>query len=203
MNRIHYKSLSVLMVALSLSISLASCRNNTVEAPTTGSPTDNLTLSPNGSSNQTEAAPSPAASPEGTSTPVPGSDSAEGTPAAGQSTPMVMVTVYKADDQCVNFEPQQVQVAGDRPLEGAVGKVLENQGSGDFDLSGYRVSIDPNTRVATVDLRMNPNSERKLVSLSACEQFALFGSLRETLLSNPDWNISDVRFTERGEEIVL
>ncbi|MBD1913842.1 sporulation/spore germination protein [Leptolyngbya sp. FACHB-8] len=202
MNRINYKSLSALMVALSLCISLASCRNNTAETPRTGSPTDNLTLAPNGSRS---ASPSPnalgsAASPAAS----PGSSSE--TPATGQSTNSansVTVTVYKSDDQCVNFEPQQVQVAGDRPLEGAVGKVLENQGSGDFDLSGYRVTVDPNTRVATVDLRMNPNSQRKLVSLSACEQFALFGSLRETLVKNPDWNITDVRFTERGEEIAL
>jgi len=200
MNRIHYKSLSVLMVVLSLSISLASCRTNTADAPTTGSPTDNLTLSPNGSQ---AGSPTAAASPDGTPIDVPSPEPAEGTPATGQSANMVTVTVYQADDQCVNFEPQQVQVSGDRPMEGAVGKVLENQGSGDFDLSGYRVSIDPNTRVATVDLRMNPNSERKLVSLSACEQFALFGGLRETLVSNPDWNISEVRFTERGEEIVL
>lgn len=202
MNRINYKSLSALMVALSLCISLASCRNNTAEVPSSGSPTDNLTLAPNGSRN---ASPSPNASPGATS-PTASPGSAAGTAAAGQSTNAantVTVTVYKSDDQCVNFEPQQVQVAGDRPMEGAVGKVLENQGSGDFDLSGYRISVDPNTRVATVDLRMNPNSTRKLVSLSACEQFALFGSLRETLMKNPDWNISEVRFTERGEEIVL
>lgn len=198
MNRINYKSLSALMVALSLCISLASCRNNTAEVPSSGSPTDNLTLAPNGSRS---ASPSPNASPGASPAASPGSP--EGTAAAGQSASPVTVTVYKSDEQCVNFEPQQVQVAGDRPIEGAVGKVLENQGSGDFDLSGYRVSVDPNTRVATVDLRMNPNSERKLVSLSACEQFALFGSLRETLMKNPDWNISDVRFTERGEEIVL
>ncbi|MBD2157352.1 sporulation/spore germination protein [Leptolyngbya sp. FACHB-16] len=202
MNRINYKSLSALMVALSLCISLASCRNNTAETPRTGSPTDNLTLAPNGSRS---ASPSPNA-PGSAASPAASPGSSSETPATGQSTNSansVTVTVYKSDDQCVNFEPQQVQVAGDRPLEGAVGKVLENQGSGDFDLSGYRVTVDPNTRVATVDLRMNPNSQRKLVSLSACEQFALFGSLRETLVKNPDWNITDVRFTERGEEIAL
>ncbi|MFM6369036.1 MAG: sporulation/spore germination protein, partial [Dolichospermum sp.] len=40
-------------------------------------------------------------------------------------------------------------------------------------------------------------------SLSSCEQFALFGSVRKTLMSNSEWKIKDVRFTERGEDIVL
>jgi len=116
---------------------------------------------------------------------------------------LVEVTIYKADDQCVNFAPQQVQVAGDRPMEAAVGKVLENQGGDEFDLSGYRVSVDATTGEATVDLRMKPGSQRQIVSLSACEQFSLFGSLKETLTKNPDWNIKTVRFTERGSDLAL
>ena len=188
MNRIHYKLVLALCVAFGLIGGLSSCRG---EAPVATEPSDNLTLMP-----------SPTASPEtvegSITSPTP--DPANPATTAAE---MVSVTIFKADDQCVNFLPESVQVTGDRPMEGAVGKVLENQGGGDFDLSGYRVSVDTATGVATVDLRMNPDSDRKLISLSACEQFALFGSLRETLVQNPDWNITDVRFTERGEEIAL
>ncbi|MFO0142950.1 MAG: sporulation/spore germination protein, partial [Aphanizomenon sp.] len=38
---------------------------------------------------------------------------------------------------------------------------------------------------------------------SSCEQFALFSSIRKTLISNAQWKIKEVRFTERGEDIML
>lgn len=192
MKRIHTKLVFSLLLALALVGGVASCRG---EAPVATDPSDDLTLTP-----------TPAPDPDGgdtASSPTPAS-SPEGVPDSPESTAeMMTVTIFKADDQCVNFLPEEVQVAGDRPIEGAVGKVLEGQGSGDFDLNGYRVNIDEASGIATVDLRMNPDSDRTLVSLSACEQFALFGSLRETLVQNPAWNIKEVRFTEGGEEILL
>jgi hypothetical protein len=63
--------------------------------------------------------------------------------------------------------------------------------------------VNVDNGVATIDLRIAPESKRQIVSLSSCEQFALFGSLRKTLTSNPQWNIKDVRFTERGQEVVF
>jgi hypothetical protein len=68
-------------------------------------------------------------------------------------------------------------------------------------LSGYRVRV--NNGVATVDLRLSPQSKRNFVSLSSCEQFALFGSVRKTLTNNSQWKIKEVRFTEKGEAIVI
>ncbi|MGG6295550.1 hypothetical protein ACQ4M4_14245 [Leptolyngbya sp. AN02str] len=202
MSRIHYKSLLRLLVGTSLAAALAACgggqdpagdRPGTAESPATSS---QGLLSPTTSPSAAPAAPNatPSAAPNTTQADAAG----EVVPSNGATT---TVTVYQADEQCVNFEPQQVQVPGDRPMEGAVGEILKKQGAGYFDLSGYRVSV--NDGVATVDLRMSPDSDRKIASLSACEQFALFGSLRETLTKNTAWNIRDVRFTERGEEIVL
>ncbi|MBD2462623.1 GerMN domain-containing protein [Oscillatoria sp. FACHB-1407] len=114
----------------------------------------------------------------------------------------VPVKVYHVDDQCENLVSETVQVASDRPIEAAIGKVLEGQGNSQFKLSGYRVSVDDNG-VATVDLRLSPDSPRQLVSLSACEQMSLFSSLEETLMQNPEWQIKSVRFTEQGKEVVL
>ncbi|MFQ3628346.1 MAG: sporulation/spore germination protein [Cyanobacteriota bacterium] len=183
---------------------LASCGGRTAD---TSSPSTPQPLA-------SGAQPSPAAASPGSASPDSATKPAESpaTPASPQSlaTPispaaarMTTVTVYQADDQCVNFVPEQVQVPADRPMQAAVGKVLEKQGDGDFDLGGYRVSLNAQTGEATVDLRLVPGSKRQIVSLSACEQFALFGSLRETLMKNPDWNVKSVRFTERGEELVL
>jgi len=191
MHRNHYKTVFTLLVTVGLLFGVGACRN---EPTATTDPSNDLALPP------ADTAPD---QPNGEAIPVPAPEGGDTATAPADSGNMVSVTVYKADDQCVNFLPEQVQVSGDRPMMAAVGKVLENQGSGDFDLSGYRVTVDEATGVATVDLRMNPDSTRKLVSLSACEQFALFGSLRETLVQNPDWNIQEVRFTEGGEEIVI
>ena len=111
------------------------------------------------------------------------------------------VTLYTSDFQCQELIPQQVSVPAKEPVTGAVGKIIEERNTADFDLSGYRVQVQ--NGVATVDFRLSPTSKRQLVSLSSCEQFALFGSLRKTLMSNPEWNIKEVRFTEQGKEVIL
>lgn len=113
----------------------------------------------------------------------------------------VNVTVYTSDTQCQELVPQKTPVSVQQPVEDAVGKILEGRDNGDFSLSGYRVNVK--NGIATVDLRLSPDSKRLLSSLSSCEQFALFGSMRKTLTSNNQWKIKDVRFTEKGEEIAL
>ncbi|WP_341529560.1 sporulation/spore germination protein [Nostoc sp. UHCC 0302] len=111
------------------------------------------------------------------------------------------VTLYTSDVQCQKLIPEKVAVPAEEPVKSAVGKILAQRDTSDFGLSGYRVSVK--NGIATVDLRISPESKRQIASLSSCEQFALFGSVRKTLTSNNQWKIKEVRFTERGEEIVL
>lgn len=113
----------------------------------------------------------------------------------------VNVTLYTSDVQCQELLPLQVSVPAAEPVTNTVGKIIEAQDTADFNLSGYRVKV--RNGIATVDLRLSPQSRRQFASLSSCEQFVLFGSLRKTLTSNPQWKIKEVRFTEKGEEIVL
>lgn len=113
----------------------------------------------------------------------------------------VDVTVYTIDSQCQDFVPKKTSVPADEPVAGAVGRALEGHNNGDFSLSGYRVSVQNGT--ATVDLRVAPNSKRSLSSLSSCENSAIFGSVSRTLTSNSKWKIKNVRFTEKGEEVVF
>ncbi|HEY9648212.1 MAG TPA: hypothetical protein V6C88_17680 [Chroococcidiopsis sp.] len=145
---------------------------------------------------------SPAASPSSPS-PLASGQSPAGTASSPAGTvAMTTVKIYQADSECVNYVAKEIQVPRDRAIEAAVGKVLEVYNSPDFNLSGYRVSVDAEG-VATVDLRIPPDAPRQITSLSACEQFALFGSLRETLVNNPDWKVKTVHFTERGKDISL
>ncbi|MBW4594856.1 MAG: sporulation/spore germination protein [Brasilonema angustatum HA4187-MV1] len=113
----------------------------------------------------------------------------------------VNVNLFTSDTQCQELIPQKVSVSAQAPVTGAVGKIIEQYNSSDFILSGYRVTVKGG--VATVDLRIPPNSGRQFTSLSDCEQFALFGSLRKTLLSNSQWSIKEVRLMEKGKEIIL
>ncbi len=121
---------------------------------------------------------------------------------ASRSLNNVAIQLYTSDSQCQTFIPTKVLVPSEQPLVATVGKILAAQDTADFSLSGYRVKVNPQG-VATLDLRMAPNSQRQLVSLSSCEQFSLFGSLRKTLTSNPLLQVKEVRFTERGEKIAL
>jgi hypothetical protein len=111
----------------------------------------------------------------------------------------VSATLYMADSECASFVSEEIQLPADQPVTAAVSKVLQAQNSSDFDLSGFRVSVDKG--VATVELRLVPGSPRRITSLSTCEQFALFGGLRETLTRNTQWQIKSVRFLERGVAI--
>ncbi|MCX7596746.1 MAG: GerMN domain-containing protein [Fischerella sp.] len=119
----------------------------------------------------------------------------------GNADKTVNVTIYISDIQCQELIPQTVAVPAQEPVTAAVGKILEQRDSADFSFSAYRVNLE--NGIATVDLRITPNSQRRISSLSSCEQFALFGSLRKTLTSNPEWGIKNVRFTEKGKEIIL
>lgn len=115
----------------------------------------------------------------------------------------VPVNIYQADSQCQTLVSEKVAIPLENSVNAAVGKVLKQADSGDFDLVGYRINVNANSRIATVDLRLSPDSRRQFVSLSTCEQFALFGSLRKTLTSNSQLKIKAVRFTQQGQEIKL
>lgn len=114
----------------------------------------------------------------------------------------VTVNIYQIDSECENFMAMPVAVPADDSLEATVAQILQWQDTKDFSF-GFRVILDRDLHLATIDLRVSPNSRRLLTSLSSCEQIALFGSLKKTITSNNIWNIKEVRFTEMGERIWL
>jgi hypothetical protein len=199
-------------IVAAIATSLSSCSSNPTarqetisETPTpTPTTTSNIILSPSPSQTPSMAHLRAKSEDVETPTPTPQESPTTSTPAAtspAATSKTTNVTLYTSDAQCQKLIPQKVPVSANEPVEGAVGKILEQRDSGDFNLSNYRINIK--NGVATVDLRLAPNSKRQIASLSSCEQFALFGSVRKTLTSNAQWKIKDVRFTERGEEIVF
>ncbi|WP_080804802.1 hypothetical protein [Halomicronema hongdechloris] len=116
---------------------------------------------------------------------------------------LTTVTVYRLDDQCQGYIDEAVRVPKEQALQTVIGQILSQQTFLGFDLSGYRVDYDPTAATITIDLRLAPDSFRRLVSLSSCEQQAIFGSLRQTLTRHPDWKIDTVQFTDRGQPLML
>lgn len=114
---------------------------------------------------------------------------------------VVSATLYTSDTQCQKLIPKKVVVSAEKPINAAIARIIRQQNSKDFSLSGYRTSMNNGT--LTIDLRVAPKSKRQIISLSSCEQFALFGSLRKTLTNNNNWNIKKVRFKQLGQEIIL
>lgn len=193
--------LSAIAIAISSCGSDQSANNpETIESPVVSSPLPTPTneIQTPKIDITTTPSPTPTTAPFGTQTP-PSSETPNQNKTA--SSKNVDITVYTSDLQCQELVPKTVSVSVDEPVKDAVGRIIAEKDSGDFNISNYRVNV--NNGIATVDLRLSPNSPRQLTSLSSCEQFALFGSLKKTLTSNPKWNIKDVRFTEAGEEIIL
>lgn len=169
------------------------------ESPSSQSPTESdqqtLVETPPTDSSETPATSPLEASPDGETAQTPAS------PKANADT--MKVEVYHADSQCSELVSESVSIPETNALEATVGNVIESTKTSNLEIAGYQVNVDQDTGVATVDMSLDPDSQRQFVSLSSCEKFALFGSLNETLTANEQWNIEDVRFTESGEEILF
>lgn len=191
------------LIFVTMLVSLSSCSSNPT-ARNIGSETPSATTTPTNNA----SAPTPSQIPSVAQLREKSPDqesSKENTPSSpapkAVTSKTTNVTLYTSDTQCQEFISEKVSVPAEEPVTNVVSKILEKRDTSDFSLSGYRVNIK--NGIATVDLRISPDSKRQIASLSSCEQFALFGSLRKTLTSNAQWNIKEVRFTERGENIVL
>ena len=114
----------------------------------------------------------------------------------------VTVMVYKVDNNCQSLNPETVTGSDKQLMSSAVNEVLKQQVFTSLGLVGYRLKIDLNLGIATVDLRASGNSRQKLQNLSSCQMLALFGGVRQTLTSYAPWQIKSVRFTELGEDIL-
>jgi hypothetical protein len=112
------------------------------------------------------------------------------------------VTVYKVDNLCQTLKPETVTGPENQLMSSAVNEVLKQQIFDSLGLAGYRLKIDRDLGIATVDLRASGNSRQKLQNLSSCQMLGLFGGVRQTLTSYAPWQIKTVRFTELGEDIL-
>lgn len=115
------------------------------------------------------------------------------------------VIFYTPTATCEDYVGEAKAIAEDKAILQIVHFLMAEQTPHllDFELAGYRVFADPKSDRVTIDLRRSPSAKRHFVSLSICEQRVLFGSLRQTLLKNPELGINSVQFTEQGRPIEI
>ena len=115
----------------------------------------------------------------------------------------ITVEIHRLDKQCEDFVTEARVVSQADRLHQTITAVLQGYAAPHLDLSGYRTAIDADRGHLTIDFRVSAESQRLLQSLAVCEQKAIFGSLRRTLLSQPDWGIHSVALTNRGADLVF
>lgn len=117
----------------------------------------------------------------------------------------ITITLYTPTAICEGFQTEEKAIVEDKAIPQIVHFLIADQTSNllDFELAGYRIQPGEKGNSITIDFRRKPDAQRHFISLSMCEQLALFGSLRKTLLENPALDIDSVRFTERGRLIQI
>jgi len=125
------------------------------------------------------------------------------TPSAAAAKEPIPVTIFLSDDQCQKMVPKEVKVSPESPVAGAVSEVVSQIRIKDLDLEKPEIAVDFGNKTAAIDLRLSANSKRNFDSLSSCEKFVLFDSLRSTLTKNTKWSIKTVKFTNQGKTIEL
>ncbi len=185
----NYKRYILFLLLVAFSTVISSCNSNNIADNPTPETTPNSKINPSLQRKLQKSSP-PVVEPY--------TDNSNTKAISGKTT---NVTLYTSDAQCQELIAKKADVSTKEPMNEAIGKIFKEQNTADFSVSGYRVNVK--NGVAIVDLRISPDSKRQVSSLSSCEQFALFSSVRKTLISNSQWKIKDVRFTERGEDIAL
>jgi hypothetical protein len=109
-------------------------------------------------------------------------------------------TIYLPDPVTRELVPQVVPVAVDQPVATAVSQIVDSYQGQDIGIRSYEVVVNEPMQSAQIDF--NLQSDRgtdAFLSLSSSNQFALFEAIRETLLTQPNYQVTDIIFSANGE----
>lgn len=107
--------------------------------------------------------------------------------------------VYLHDPITHELEPQSVLVVEDQPVAGAVDQIMQSYQGQDIGIEGYDVTVDSVAHEAAIDFNIdNPRGADAFQSLSSTSQYSLFEAIRETLLTQPMYDIDNVIFLANG-----
>jgi len=107
--------------------------------------------------------------------------------------------VYIPDPQTQELVPQSVLLGADEPVEGAVNQIMQAYQGQDVGITGYEVNVDQANQEAEINFEVdNPRGGEAFQSLSSASQYSLFEAIRETLLTEPTYNVDEVIFLANG-----
>lgn len=116
----------------------------------------------------------------------------------------IPTTIYLPDPETYRLVPQTIPVDADAPVAGIVGQIISSYDGQDVGIEGYDVAVDQPNQIARVNFDVNSDRNgREFYSLSSANQVALFESIRETLLTNPDYQINEIIFSANGESFEI
>ncbi|MBD1997413.1 hypothetical protein H6G00_12385 [Leptolyngbya sp. FACHB-541] len=108
--------------------------------------------------------------------------------------------VYIPDPQTQELVPQSVLLGADEPVEGAVDQIMQAYQGQDVGITGYEVNVDQSSQEAEINFEVDaPRGEEAFQSLSSANQYSLFEAIRETLLTEPTYNVDEVIFLANGD----
>ena len=109
-------------------------------------------------------------------------------------------TIYLPDPVTRELVPQVVPVAVDQPVATAVGQIVDAYEGQDIGIQGYEVVVNEPAQSAQIDFNLqNDRGIAAFQSLSSSNQFVLFEAIRETLLTQPNYAVTDIIFSANGE----
>jgi hypothetical protein len=112
--------------------------------------------------------------------------------------------VYLHDPETHELVPRSVLVGADEPVEGAVEQIIQSYEGQDVGIEGYEVSVDSAQNEAEINFNVeNPRGADAFQSLSSANQYSLFEAIRETLLTQPMYEIDEVIFMANGSEVEI
>ncbi|MBE9177889.1 hypothetical protein IQ268_04735 [Oculatella sp. LEGE 06141] len=110
--------------------------------------------------------------------------------------------VYIHDPETHELTPRSVLVGSEEPVEGAVDQIMQSYEGQDVGIRGYEVSVDSAENEAAINFNIeNPRGGNALQSLSSANQYSLFEAIRETLLTQPMYEIDEVNFLANGSQV--
>lgn len=132
---------------------------------------------------------------------VPRAENARETVAQTDSVPAI---VYLPDVQLQGLAPQEIRVTPTQPVTDAVASILQAYQGQDVGIRGYDVQVNPSTHEAVINFKVSdPRGAEVFDSMSSANQYALFEAIRQTLLSQPIYNIQEVIFTANGTPLEI
>jgi hypothetical protein len=113
-------------------------------------------------------------------------------------------TIYIHDPITHQLLPHTYFVAADQPVVAAVEQIMQSYKGQTTEIQDYDVDVNPIAHEVAINFTVDhPRGARIFQSLSSASQYSLFEAIRETLLTEPAYDINEVIFEANGKSFEI